>query len=223
MRKSLTSMLAVAAIALGFPTVGNAQSSGRSTTLIGQVVDAGGRGSSGRTVELVSDGVVVGTTTSTYTGQFMFAVGSAGSYVVRTMVNGHPAGIRVAVRAGENPPMALLVLPSTAAASYQGIFISTAINAAVSAASAGATITVSAVATQLAQKNDDELLSDPATQAQVIQVLQQIVQQLAPAGTTITFTPGQAITIPGLPPDLQQVVQAINAINTNIPAGSLGG
>src|SRR5689334_6329661 len=86
MRKSLISMLAVAAVALVFPSVGSAQGSARSTTLIGQVVDAGGRGSSGRVVELVSDGVVVGTTRSGYTGEFMFAVGSAGSYTVRTIV-----------------------------------------------------------------------------------------------------------------------------------------
>jgi hypothetical protein len=217
MRKSLAATLAVAALALGFPTVGSAQSMGKSTTLIGQVVDAGGRGSSGRTVELVSDGVVVGTTTSTYTGQFMFAVGSAGSYVVRTMVNGHPAGIRVAVRTGENPPMALLVLPSMATVSMQaGVAISAAVNAAVAAGVTASSVVIGGVVTNVSEKNDEELLASPETRAAVISVLQDIVQQL----TGQPFTPGQPITnVPGLSQDLQQL---ITQINNNVPAGSLG-
>lgn len=114
MRKSLAVLLTAIAF-VAAPIVGIAQAP--TSTLRGQVVDAGGRGASDMRVELVSDRMVVATTTSTTDGHFSFPALPAGTYVVRTTVNGQPTGVRVAVTPGQPSATALLVLPSVAKAS----------------------------------------------------------------------------------------------------------
>jgi hypothetical protein len=222
MRRSIATLLIALSVTFGLPAVGSAQVA-RSATLFGQIVDVAGRGSSGRTVELVRGGVVVGMATSNHDGQFSFAVsGASGTYVVRTFVNGHTAGVRISVVGGENPPMALLVLPSAATSSPQiGVFISTAASALASGISLATSVAVTALATQVSEKNDGEILADPATKAQVLELLRDIVQQIAPGQT---FTPGQPfVPIPGvpIPPGLFDFIAIIDQIATNVPAASL--
>lgn len=229
MFRSLRLLVAVLSIAIVFPSLGSAQS--RSTTLLGQIVDAGGRGSAGRHVELVSDGVVVGTTTTSYDGRFMFAV-STGSFVVRTMINGHVAGTRVSVGTGGSAPMALIVLPSAVTSSPQiGAAVSTGISALASISSVAATAVTSTLVTSISTKNDDEILASPTTQQQVVDLIRSIVAQVTgvplaqvPTATTIS---GIANVISNLPagsvPLPAAVVTVVNNIATNQPTGSLTG
>jgi hypothetical protein len=228
MRRSFATLLIAVSIMFGMPALGNAQA-GRSDILHGQIVDAAGRGSSGRAVELISEGMVVGMTTSSFDGRFSFAVGGSGSYVVRTFANGHPAGIRISVVRGQNLPMALLVLPSVATSSAQvGAVISGAVSTLTSLASVVAVGITSSVVTNITEKKDDEILASPEAKQDLVAVLNQIVQALTPAGQTapvITFNPQTgAIVIPpgglgnsGIPAD---VVTAINNVVINVPAGS---
>src|SRR5688572_13695425 len=115
LRKSLAALLSALMLTLGAPIVGMAQTQG--STLRGQVVDAGGRGSAGMRVELVSDRMVVSTTISGPDGHFSFSAVPANNYIVRTTVNGQPSGVRVSVVAGQQAQHALIVLPSVATAS----------------------------------------------------------------------------------------------------------
>jgi hypothetical protein len=222
MRRSIAALLIALSVTFGLPAVGSAQA-GRSATVFGQIIDVAGRGSSGRNIELVRGDRVIAVTTSNSDGQFSFAVASgSGTYIVRTFVNGHPAGVRVFVVDGENPRMALLVLPSAATASPQiGVFISTAASALASGISLATSVAVTALATQVSEKNDGEILADPATKAQVLELLRDIVQQIAPGQT---FTPGQPfIPIPGvaIPPGLFEFIAIIDQIATNVPVASL--
>jgi hypothetical protein len=222
MRRSIASLLIALSVTFGLPIVGSAQV-GRSATLFGQIVDVAGRGSSGRTIELVRGDRVVAITTSNSDGQFSFAVaGGAGTYIVRTFVNGHPAGVRVSVVDGENPRMALLVLPSAATASPQiGVFISTAASALASGISLATSVAVTALATSVSKKDDDEILASPETKAQVLLLLQDIVQQIVPGQT---FVPGQPFVLPPgfqVPPGFADIIDAIQQIATNVPAASL--
>jgi hypothetical protein len=106
-------LFVVLTLAIGAPFVGADPSA---ATVLGQLVDAGGRGAVGRSVELVRDGAVVATTVTAVGGEFMFVGIAPGSYVVRTMVNNHAAGLKVSVNAGETAPVTV-VLPSLATAS----------------------------------------------------------------------------------------------------------
>lgn len=223
MRKSIANLLIAFSITLGLPAVGSAQA-GKAGNLFGQIVDATGRGSAGRTVELVSDGMVVGMTTSSADGHFTFAVGSSGSYIVRTIVNGHPAGIRIAVTSGQNPPMALLVLPSAATSSPQiGVLISGGINGLIAAGTIAATTLTTQLVTTVSEKKDAEILADPEVKAQAQQVLIQVIAQVT--GQTVQQIQTQVTNnggtlpagLPGVPPGL---VTAVNAIITNTPIGS---
>ena len=223
MRKSLISLVTAMSMLLAMPTVGLAQI-GKSASLFGQIVDATGRGAAGKTVELVSDGVVVGMTTSSADGHFTFAVGSSGTYVVRTIVNGHPAGIRVAVTSGKNPPMALLVLPSLATSSPQiGVLISGGINGLIAAGTIVASTVTTQLVTSVSEKKDEEILADPQVKAQAQQALIQVIAQVTgqtvqQIQTQVTNNGGTLPTnIPGAPAGL---VTAINAIITNTPIGS---
>lgn len=110
-------LLLAAIVLMGTPIAGVAQTP--TSTLRGQVVDAGGRGASAVRVELVRDNMVVATIMSTTDGHFSFPGLPTGAYVVRTTVNGQPTGVRATVTAGEAPATALLVLPSLATASPQ--------------------------------------------------------------------------------------------------------
>jgi hypothetical protein len=113
MRQFVTALLVLVTLAIGAPLVGADQSA---AALTGQLVDAGGRGVVGQPVDLVRDGAVVTSTVTTVNGEFMFTGVAPGSYVVRTMVNNHSAGTRIAVKAGESIPVTV-VLPSLATAS----------------------------------------------------------------------------------------------------------
>ncbi len=118
-RRHVVVLLAVA-LALGVPVPGMAQGRSLSAAKIhGQIVDAGGRGALGIRVELVKNSLVVTTTLSTTDGHFNFTDVPVGQYVVRTVVNGHPAGVRVSVAPGDADVPALIVLPSLAKASAQ--------------------------------------------------------------------------------------------------------
>jgi len=115
MRKSIAVLLSALTLTLGAPIVGLAQAP--TSTLRGQIVDAGGRGATAMRVELVSERLVVATTISTTDGHFSFAGLPAGNYVVRTNVNGQPTGVRVSVTSGQTAATALLVLPSVTSTS----------------------------------------------------------------------------------------------------------
>lgn len=226
MRKSLVTLLIVGAITLGLPTDGSAQA-GKSSSLFGQIVDATGRGSSGRTIELVSNGIVVGMTTSNSDGHFSFALSGAGTYVVRTFVKGHAAGVRVSVVPGENPPMALLVLPSAATTSAQvGVLISNSISVLTSLASVTLSTATAAIVTQIKQREDDEILASPQTAQQTAQVLNTIIQQISPGAPLVTVNPttGAIVIPPGLTPGLggltPDIISAITDVATNVPTGS---
>lgn len=227
MRGSIATLLIALTVTFGIPAVGSAQA-GRSAMLNGQIVDAGGRGSSGRTVELISEGMVVGMTTSTADGHFSFAIGGAGSYIVRTIVNGHPAGIRVSVVKGQNPPMALLVLPSAVTASAQaGVLISGAISTLTSVASVSVSLATAAIVTQIEEKNDDEILASPETKQLTVQALNQIIQQITPGAPAITISSTGAIVIPPslstTPGFTPAVIGAIQQVVTNVPTASGSG
>jgi hypothetical protein len=223
MRKSLISLVTALSMLFAMPAVSIAQV-GKSASLFGQIVDATGRGAAGKTVELVSEGVVVGMTTSSADGHFTFAVGSSGSYVVRTIVNGHPAGIRVAVTSGKNPPMALLVLPTFATSSPQiGVLISGGINGLIAAGTIVASTVTSSLVTLVSEKKDEEILADPETKAQaqaaLIQVIAQITNQTPQQVQQQVVNNGGTLPagLPGVPAGL---VTAVNAIITNTPVGS---
>lgn len=223
MRKSIVALLVAFTMTLGLPTVGSAQT-GKAGNLFGQIVDATGRGSSGRTVELVNDGMVVGMTTSSYDGHFTFAVGGSGTYVVRTIVNGHPAGVRVSVVRGQNPPMALLVLPSIATSSAQaGVLISSGLSSLASLASVTLSTAAAAFVTNIAEKNDAEILADPDTTLKTVAILNQIIQQISPGAPPITISAGGTIVVPpGLGAVINNpgIVTAINNVVINVPTGS---
>ena len=182
MRKSLAVLLSAFTLMLGMPIVGLAQAP--SSTVRGQIVDAGGRGAIGMRVELVSERNVVATTISTGDGFFNFPGIAAGNYVVRTMVNGQPSGVRVSVTAGETAPSALIVLPSVAKAS-PGVIVALGINGLI----AGVVATVSVVANQVfvtqQDGSDKQVVLDSFVAAQ--QYLVQLSQQVQ--GPT---PPGQA-------------------------------
>jgi len=227
MRKSIAVLLIALSVTLGMPTVASAQA-GRSALLNGQIVDAGGRGSSGRSVELISDGMVVGMTTSSVDGHFSFAIGGAGTYIVRTIVNGHPAGIRVSVVKGQNPPMALLVLPSAVTASAQaGVLISGGLSALASVASVTVSLATAAIVTQLEEKDDDQILNSAETRELTVRALNLIVQQISPGAPAITISATGAIVIPpGLaatPGFTPAIIGAIQQVVVNVPTGSGSG
>lgn len=151
MRKSIATLLAVIVL-VSAPVIGLAQAP--SSTLRGQIVDAGGRGASGMRVELVSDRMVLATTISVTDGHFSFPGLPAGNYVVRTTVNGQPTGVRVSVTAGQTSASALLVLPSLATAAPAVVLaaIAPALGAMVSVT---ATTIANVVIVQAAQGNDE--------------------------------------------------------------------
>ena len=155
MRKSIAVLLSAITLAFGLPIVGIAQAP--TSTLRGQIVDAGGRGATGMRVELVSERFVVATTISTTDGHFNFSGLPAGNYVVRTNVNGQPTGVRVSVTAGQTSATALLVLPSLATAAPAVVLA--ALGPALGAlASATITTIANVVIIQAAEKKDEAVL-----------------------------------------------------------------
>ena len=118
MRKLLAVALILVTASFGLPGGALAQSS-RSTlgTVSGEAVDAGGRALVNQRVELVRVGEVVQSTTTGSRGEWSFVNVASGDYVVRMMINGQVAGIRVSVAPGQAIARALIVAPSAAAPS----------------------------------------------------------------------------------------------------------
>jgi hypothetical protein len=155
MRKSIAVLLSALALTFGAPITGIAQAP--TSNLRGQIVDAGGRGATGMRVELVSDRHVLATTISTTDGHFNFAGVPAGSYVVRTTVNGQPTGVRVSVIAGQSVATALLVLPSLATAAPAVVMA--ALGPALGALTAAAvTVVGNTIVIQAAKQEDEAVL-----------------------------------------------------------------
>lgn len=205
MRKSVAVLLSILTLGLGAPMVGIAQTP--QSTLRGQVVDPGGRGTAGSRLELVSDSIVVATTISTTDGHFSFPGVPLGNYVVRTYVNGQPIGIRVAVTAGSTGT-ALLVLPSVATASP-------AVIAAVAASALGPIVGATVVAvgnTVVISEADDTATVLESRQDAVNYLAQLVINNPGLAGTgalddlqdlvdAIIFPPSGSGETPSLPPD----------------------
>jgi hypothetical protein len=116
MRKLLL-VLVIVTVALGVPARILAQGPASLATISGEALDAGGRALISQRVELVRDGSVVGSTTTGSRGEWSFSKVVAGDYVVRIMVSGQVAGIRVSVAPGQMVANALIVAPSAAVAS----------------------------------------------------------------------------------------------------------
>lgn len=121
MRKLIAVALAVVTLTSGVPASVMAQSAvNMRGTISGEAVDAGGRAVPGHRVELVQSGLVVQTTVTGSNGRFTFANVAAGDYIVRVLLNGRPAGVRVALAEGAAAAHALIVTPSALAPSAGG-------------------------------------------------------------------------------------------------------
>ena len=121
MRKLITLALAVTMLSMGVGSNVFAQTGANLRgTVTGEAVDAGGRATPGQRVELVQSGQVVQTTVTGSNGHFMFTNVAAGDYIVRVLVNGQPAGVRVSLASGAAVANALIVTPSAAAPSAGG-------------------------------------------------------------------------------------------------------
>jgi hypothetical protein len=86
-------------------------------SITGEAVDAGGRAVTGQRVELVQSGQVVQATVTGSGGRFIFTNVPEGDYIVRVLVNGQPAGVRVSLAPGAAVANALIVTPSATAPS----------------------------------------------------------------------------------------------------------
>jgi Carboxypeptidase regulatory-like domain len=113
MRK-LALLLVMVMVAPGVPAGIFAQAPSSLATISGEALDAGGRALISQRVELVRDGAVVGSTTTGSRGEWSFTNVMAGDYVVRVVVSGQVAGIRVSVAPGQMVANALIVAPSAA-------------------------------------------------------------------------------------------------------------
>lgn len=225
MRRLIASSLAGLMLTLGVPLVGSAN--GATANVVGQVVDASGRGSESTRVELLLNGAAIGTTTTSSGGSFMFTGIVPGTYVVRTMVNGQPAGVQVSLKAGQNAPV-VVVLPSLMTAAAQAQLASLLANLSTTMAGvAGATVAAEAVEEALADSDIDEIIEalENDTVANVL------VQALVTAGanlspqqqTALATTLGQIIA--SLPeaanPELtDELEEALDELITN--GGTIG-
>ena len=118
MRKLLAVALILVTASFGLPGGALAQSSGSTLGIVsGEAVDAGGRALVNQRVELVRVGEVVQSTTTGSRGEWSFVNVAPGDYVVRMMINGQVAGIRVSVTPGQTIAKAVIVAPSAAAPS----------------------------------------------------------------------------------------------------------
>lgn len=207
LRRVLAVSLAAIMLTLGVPVTGVAQASMKTANLRGQVVDAGGRGASGLRVELVSDGLVLSSTISTTDGHFNFPGVPAGAYVVRTMANGQPAGVRVSV--GSTDATALIVMPSLAKAAPQvGIAAGLATNMVITVGTTAIAVTVTTVAgiTYVeAQKEEDAtiLVQNVAAVQQLLTTLANQIAGNTGGGGTVTgggTVQNPFVFIPSTPP-----------------------
>ena len=115
MRKLIAVALAALTLSLGAPAGLFAQTPAnlQRGTISGEAVDAGGRAIAAQRVELVQLSQVLQTTTTDGRGSFTFTSVPAGDYIVRVVVNGQNAGLRVSVAQGA-VATAMIVAPSAA-------------------------------------------------------------------------------------------------------------
>ncbi len=129
MRKLLALALVLVTVSFGAPVGVFAQSPAQSPgsaqlgTISGETVDAGGRALVNQRMELVRGAEVVQSTTTGSRGEWSFTNVAPGEYVVRAVVNGTVAGIRVSVTPGQTVANALIVAPSAAAPSAAFLFL----------------------------------------------------------------------------------------------------
>lgn len=118
-RKLLALALVLVTGSLGVPAgiFAQAPASAQLATISGEAVDAGGRALINQPVELVQAGEIVRSTNTGSRGEWSFTNVTPGDYVVRVIVNGQVAGIRVSVTPGQTVANALIVAPSAAAPS----------------------------------------------------------------------------------------------------------
>jgi len=135
----------------------------------GRVVDVSGRAVGGQRIELVRDSLVVSTSVTASTGQWMFGEVPAGDYVVRLNVRGTISGIRVTITPGASVNGRLIVTPAAAAApqlgAVAGFLASGASSAVVTAAAAAASVATSAAT------STDTVHADAAAVVAVLQTL----------------------------------------------------
>lgn len=220
MRRLIASSLSALLLTLGVPLAGTAN--GTAASVFGQLVDAGGRGSSGMTVELLKNGATIGSTVSGSDGRFTMNGIAPGTYVVRTVVNGQPAGVQVTLKPGETAPV-IVVLPSMVTAAAQAQLASLLANLSTTLAGvAGATVVTEAVESAAADADEDEIV-DALQSGQLVQVLAQAL-----ASVSANLTPAQQTAIANtltqivasLPSGAdQQVAQDIGAALTAVSTG----
>lgn len=123
MRKMIALALAVVTLTFGVPSSMLAQTAlSLRGSITGEAVDAGGRAVTGQPVELVQSGQVVQATVTDSGGRFTFTNVPEGDYIVRVLVNGQPAGVRVSLAPGAAVANALIVTPSaTAPSAFAGV------------------------------------------------------------------------------------------------------
>jgi ClpP class serine protease len=142
MRKLITVASVLVTVSLGVPAGIFAQAPMPAlATISGEALDAGGRALASQRVELVQDGAVVSSTTTGSRGEWSFTNVRAGDYVVRIVVNGQIAGIRVSVVTGQTVASALIVAPSAAVPSAAFLGINSVGGALVASVAAAAIIT----------------------------------------------------------------------------------
>jgi hypothetical protein len=111
--------LVLVTVSLGVPRGISAQAPApaKLATISGQATDAGGRALINERVELVRAGEIVSSTITGTRGEWLLANVTPGEYVVRVVVNGQVAGVRVSVAPGQTVANALIVAPGAAAPS----------------------------------------------------------------------------------------------------------
>jgi hypothetical protein len=114
-RKLLAIALMLASASFG--ASGSILAQAAAGSMSGEVVDAGGRAISNQRVDLLQAGEVSQTTITGSRGEYIFSNVAAGEYVVRVVVNGQVAGIRVSIVPGQAVANGLIVAPSAAAPS----------------------------------------------------------------------------------------------------------
>ena len=182
MRRLVAGSLAALMLMFGVPVVGTAN--GSTASVLGQVVDAGGRASSGQTVELVLNGAVIGTTVTVGDGRFTFSNLVPGTYQVRTMVNNQPAGLQLSLKAGE-AAQAVVVLPSMATSAAQAQFASLLANLATTVAGTTMATLVTELAAQAQEAADNNQVEDAIKNLTTLNTLLAALQTagLSPAQT----------------------------------------
>ena len=215
MRRLVAGSLAALMLMFGVPVVGTAN--GSTASVLGQVVDAGGRASSGQTVELVLNGAVIGTTVTVGDGRFTFSNLVPGTYQVRTMVNNQPAGLQLSLKAGE-AAQAVVVLPSMATSAAQAQFASLLANLATTVAGTTMATLVTELAAQAQEAADNNQVEDAIKNLTTLNTLLAALQTagLSPAQTGAVA--GAIIQIavslpPSTPIDTQNAL--ITFINNN--------